>query len=1427
MLEYNTDKNILYGYKNEFIRPDLNKVDSQIHIHESFLDYIENDCKDQVMDEFFPKLRETLKESDDNYKLSLSKSDIQVVQEDATIFNDRTYHVKCSFDIAGKGKTPPIVIMKIPVVNADNTIEYQSKKYAFIHMLEQEPTISYEPNFSVKKPQFLKIKNERSYMNITDNPSAITIELSTWKRYNKPKKYNLLNLIFAMAKAEGYVDKPSFNFEKNGIEYDGAMVIWNLFRDFTTENLFRGKKKALNDLLYYSGANTSRVDAEEYSKMASVLLMEDPNGRDIYNNLSVRSMLNKMLSLDRAVGEVLYSDVVLPGKKGVIPAGNVITTNDVEAMNSAGVFMVYVKTIPNVKGWILKVPVAINMLPAGTKIDSFIRSIPECAGETGMYLTKDYKLDKPYMINKNEVLTDELLQLMMSCDIKDIIVAEKESTKESSYKSASFYKTIVSNRQVKGSIIGKTGDEANKWYYHDVNDNYVENTGAYTTFDFVALHVFARELFNGTCSGYVVSSDIGFRKKVVSLREQYRKAFTYAVRAGFNQMHNKILQCYKNSVDSWMVAGSSIENDFYPFEKYFVEYLRTNVRCIQMLITDCINNPIAYQSACTKVNVFTANKHSVSNDQRDIPIGSYGKIDPIEIPQSRKLGVVNNFTTAVSIDRNGIMYTPYFKVKKVTGSIYKVDTSKPEYLSVKDEESYVISDICYLNLDKHGIIQNIDDKILCQIPVRSGLDKQSFDLKNVKDVEYVTSTSNQILGWAASTIPFMGSNDSARAIFAVAQEKAAKGLVFPEEPDIMTSAYEQYKYLNDIFCVIAEGDGEVEDVIRPEINHRSTLSIAPDVGCTEIYVRYNDPELGFKRYIVPDYRDGNGSVTKFDICCTRGQIVKKNDMLVSSNFISRNGILQFGVNLLAAFIPTGYNYEDGYHITESACEKLASYRINTEDFSKSKRRVKSFRLALNDGHRWLNPDTSKVAMSYTHLLSVSRNTPSLATVRKAYGFYEGWSPIKAADSHGAVYGATLKTVSIDEVSQGDKASNRHGNKGVVSKKESNATAPRLRNGMPVDICLNPTGLPSRMNIGQVKELHLGLVAHVLGIKISIDSFNSISDTELERLMSFVVDLMNSKDDPSSVYSQYPDLPKELFDHCTANINNIRIYANCFDKDGTTILYLPKNGRYTETRVSVGFLYVYKLIQEVHKKKHSRGNEMTDAPYSEMANAPTHGSSAVGGQRMGNMEVSALAAYGVSEYVQELMNERCDNAIARSNFYVDTYLKGKDKLQYRNNKPSQRRSVTQLLYTLLSLGVMVDCDENEFAQLASTNYDDLKRLDPRFIRSAFKGDYAQSNQKKLVDKLNKVNGGEIKHYTTLENAALAASSEVDNSDEEEYYIEYDGQDSDSEFDSDDYEAYEEYGDDTYISDEDWDYIQQYQEDDVDIPDSNFFDEEDSE
>ena len=1305
MLEFDKNKNILYAYQNEAARPPLILEEQKSPVYESYQEYCKTGVIDDAIGTMLPALKAAIKINYAN-QLNITKDGVRVVERYIKIVDSRFDAVQVKFHMHNTDyeKAEYVTIMELPRVLPDGTILHNNKEYAFIHMIEQEPVISFEMNETNKKSAAIKIKNGPRSILIEDSRNVLNVSLSDLRGSSSMKRYSIIHVIAALAENEGY-DK---------------YAILKEYKNFTLANLFRDEKQAEFAMEWFGGNNNS-VNAIEYkSQICERLTLNhikyDGSLDTSYDNTEVRTELNNILSLDRAVGEVLALDVYsnLNKERLLATAGTVVDSNLVEVFQSEGVYNIFIKHIPNVEGYYLATDILVNCAPAGLKITPDIRKY--FPNESGMYTSHFYEhLDNPIMLSSGTPLTRNIINILSTFGENEIKVSDKKNLSE--IKTLYFYEEVLSNRQFLGKYIGKDPD---KWYYLNKDNEFVENGGSYTTYDFVALQSFAVKLFEGKWIERITNSDIGFRKRLIPLAEQYRRAFAYAVREGFKQMSRKFKTIYNKGDTRYnFLEADKINNEFYPFHKAFWNFLVNEAKCIIPLAEDNITNPIAYQSARTKINVYTANKHSVSDSQRGIAIGSYGKIDPFEIPQSGKLGTVYNSTVSLKITPDGRMMTPYYRVITTPdGSKTRILFDQIEYMTAKDEESsdgYVFADLCSLEFDKDGWVKDNTKNVLCRVPSISTVEKQTFANRDIRYITHVNVDTNQILSWAGSTIPFVSSNDAARAIFAVAQEKQAKGLVNAEEPDVMTSAYEQFAWLNDKYGVIAKHDCVIDAVNYDKGKNKISISVKYD---------YQTKEDEGTIYELDEFFASKYSVTKLKVLVKAGDRVKKGQMIVSSNFISDRGILQFGINALGGFICDGQNYEDGTHKNESLGNRLASYKLHKEDVTKNPEHTKRFVISGYKNTKYHSPENKDtVKVTYTDNRDLVRASGDIL-LKHSEGFFENWNFIKS-DKTKWNYGAEVQTISVDRSNEGDKSSNRHGNKGVLSKVEPCAYMPRLKNGMPLEICFNPLGVGSRMNIGQVKEIHCGLIAHVNKLKISTDAFNSISNEEISTLMSMTVDLMDSigDDELNSVISNYKGLvPDELLEHCRRNIKHIRVYRGCFNKRGTTKLMLPTNdGRMTETEVLIGYIYIFKLIQESASKVHARGGEINDEPYGEVTDAPTEGQSRNGGQRFGTMEINALSAYGTSAYISEIVNERCDNGIARNNLYAETYLPDNVKKKYKINKRGQRRSVTEFLYKMLALGIMAQPDEDEelqeFYPLSSSNAEDFARWKPSVLRYA--------------------------------------------------------------------------------------------------------------
>lgn len=614
MLRWDRENKRMYAYKSELARPSQEVSSEPNNIYKSFLHYKDEMVQDDVVDIFLPALIKAINMGED--VISIADKGIKVTTVNPGFFNDKTHHVMVRFQIPGftPEKSQFVSVLNLPTISEDGLLEFDSKKYAFIHMLEQEPTISFEANETTNNPQSLKIKTGHRSIWIDDNAKMLKFRMSDRTGQTSKTKYTLIHLISEFANYEGY----------------DIFDIWDEYANFQIINMFNDKNERDYHLIW-RGANQASVNAADYGdeivpRLTGTRVKYDGDIDLSYDCTEIRTELNELLSLDKAVGEVLAKDVESELHPGVIIArsGDVIDSLTIEQFNAEGVYKIYVKKIPNIEGYYLDEDIIINYAPPGLKISDDLREhFPE---ETGMYTSRFYpRLASPILYGEGEPLTSDMINTIVAFGRSTINIRSKASG--GNKKVLNFYEEIISNRQFKGLWIGKTSEEEmDAWYYMDKDKNFVRDNGFYTCYDFVALQSMCVKLFEGKWIERVTNSDVGFRKVLVPLSEQYHRAFEYAVRECFKQMRRKYKTIYQSTPEKYLVEDT-IVNEFYPMTKYFFQYLRDEAKCLIPLIADNLHNPISYMSACTKANVYTPNKHSVAATQREIAIGSYGKID--------------------------------------------------------------------------------------------------------------------------------------------------------------------------------------------------------------------------------------------------------------------------------------------------------------------------------------------------------------------------------------------------------------------------------------------------------------------------------------------------------------------------------------------------------------------------------------------------------------------------------------------------------------------------------------------------------------------------------------------------------------------------------------------------------------------------------
>jgi len=612
-----------------------------------------------------------------------------------------------------------------------------------------------------------------------------------------------------------------------------------------------------------------------------------------------------------------------------------------------------------------------------------------------------------------------------------------------------------------------------------------------------------------------------------------------------------------------------------------------------------------------------------SFDVRDVHYSHYGRICPIETPEGQNIGLITNLATYAKVNAYGFIETPYRKVDKKTGRVLQ-DT---EYLSAEQDRPFVIAQASN-KLDAKGYF--LEERVVARF-------NGDNILASIKDVDYMDVSAKQVVSVASACIPFLENDDTTRALMGANMQRQALPLLRPEAPFVGTGM--EHSIARDSgLAVVAQEDGEVT-----YIDSRKILVKTNQTGDVVTY-----PLQKFNR-------SNQGT------CINQVSIVKPGQKVLSGQILADGpamdkGDLALGQNVTIAFMTwNGYNFEDAVIMSERLVKEDVYTSIHIEEHTLECRATK---LGPEEITRDI-PSTNEDAKAYLDErgiiipgaevkegdILVGKVTPKGVTeptseeklLRAIFSekTKEGKDSSLRVSHGGAGIVLDVKIFSrakgdelapgVEEVvrvyivqkrkiSEGDKMSGRHGNKGVISRILPIEDMPYLPDGTPVDIMLNPLGVPSRMNIGQILEIHLGMAAKKLGVKIASPVFDGISNQE-------IMDMMKKAG---------------------------------LDEDGKSILYDGRTGEAFDERISVGVMYMIKLVHMVDDKLHARAT----GPYSLVTQQPLGGKAQNGGQRFGEMECWALEAYGAANTLQELLTIKSDDRVGRRKTY-EAIIKDRD------------------------------------------------------------------------------------------------------------------------------------------------------------------------
>ena len=746
---------------------------------------------------------------------------------------------------------------------------------------------------------------------------------------------------------------------------------------------------------------------------------------------------------------------------------------------------------------------------------------------------------------------------------------------------------------------------------------------------------------------------------------------------------------------------------------------------------------------------------------RDVHYTHYGRMCPIETPEGPNIGLINSLACYARINQYGFVEAPYRKLDK-TNPDNPIVTDEVIYLTADDEDKFVVAQANEpLDEEGHFVNSNVSGRFREET---SEFSKNRIDLMDV--------SPKMVFSVATSMIPFLQNDDANRALMGSNMQRQAVPLLRTESP-IVGTGMEAKAAVDSGVCIVAKHTGVVEKASSKEIVIRC------EDGTKDTY------------HVIKFARSNQGNCMNQRPIVCKGDHVKAGEVIADGPSTS-GGEIALGKNPLIGFMTwEGYNYEDAVLLSERLVQDDVYTSVHIEEYEAEARDTKLGQEEITRDLAGLSDDALKDldengiirigAEVRAGDILVGKVTPKgeteLTAEERLLRAIFGEKAREVRDTslrvpHGA-FGVVMDTKVFtrengDElppgvnksvrvyiaqkrkISVGDKMAGRHGNKGVVSRILPVEDMPFLPNGRPLDIVLNPLGVPSRMNIGQVLETHLSLAANVLGFKISTPVFDGANEEEIMETLEIANDYANEEWD--TFKAKWGDsLNDEVLDYLYENREHRSAWKGVpINRTGKVQLRDGRTGEEFDGPVTIGFMHYLKLHHLVDDKIHARST----GPYSLVTQQPLGGKAQFGGQRFGEMEVWALEAYGASYTLQEILTVKSDDVVGRVKTY-EAIIKG-DNIP----EPGIPESFKVLLKELqsLALDVKVYDENNEEVEFSETiNYGDEN------LRPMIEGD----NDMKNNEEYNQYDG-----YNQVDEQG----EYIDEADEEDDYVgdvDYDG------------------------------------------------------
>lgn len=1063
---------------------------------------------------------------------------------------------------------------------------------------------------------------------------------------------------------------------------------------------------------------------------------------DIYKLGEARVALNTALSLDRGLGCTLSEDC-MGYKSGYVVDQSFIDNAYANRINH---YVVRNEEFPD--GYLLAQsnPIVIARIPKGTKNCPKLRVVLPEYNELSTIPDDITLFDNPIIYEKNQVLSRFDMELLYMFGHRSLELTTKRNA-------ASFIYSM--DREIIGNSIAPlyklTKDipadrDANEMiYYHNNPDLHstAEEIANITAHDLLAIVSLIGEIaVRGNTRLY--NRDTAFLKKLVMVDDLFSESLRATMR--------EFIKVYRRSITDYLnKGGEDASNPFAFLTNKWYSYMVKN----KITSTIDANNLCAEISQACRINTPDNGSGEILDEQRYIATLYYGRICPFETPAGFKLGAVNTRALGSKVE-NGVISTPYRKVLAAGDSIrisdnitwltpdQEFDKKFGDLLSLrKDASGRYINNKVFAripNPDRSGepfIFKNIDafdlignfvqaypeqtiSPIVALVPflgadnsIRTSYGisqiKQGVLLNNSQKSKVRTPMHYEMFDFynkVAHCSPCNGTVVEIQDNIKVVVKADSDGTL--HTIDIQDVNHSQSRnmlitYRSKVGDHVRKDDVLCEGTIYPQdfIVRSPASGYVKSIDHQSITIVKNDPQTTRGRmnleeevpYVIPlnAFRQLGNNAIFLNLHVHQNQRVSEGQILADT-CTSRDGVYTPARCPLTAIMSTGYNYEDGVHTTERASIAYTSLLATTLHHRnhRAKETAQSLDVPCNFRYNTPGDTVTRVTRYYNAESKREQSKIPITATLTANGIYYHGDTVRKSGSNTTDY--YLSMLSFNKLKKGDKCSGMHGNKGVISYVQKDSEAPQLSNGKIIEMLLGPCGIPSRMNYGQMFEMHSSLAAEVLSITIDSPSYNGATSEEVDELVRYAYMVANNVDPANkeatfwAVASAFPGYPKELHEHVLQNIDNALDWAGVFDEEGKAEVYDSELGEWFHGKAVIGFPTFNKLMQESDEKLRVRSGPFEEE-YSLTNGQPQESVTSTKGQRVGEMEFVNYASLGAAEMLRYLMNEGSDNVGMRTNALLDLML---DKVTERTPQAyCSSRATDNLLYLLAAVGVHVD------------------------------------------------------------------------------------------------------------------------------------------